>query len=61
MKKYRVVLTVDATIFVEVDAENEAQAKELGLAKASMPHICHQCSRNVSIGDVLDAVDAEEI
>lgn len=58
MNKYAVIITVDASVCVEVEAENEEQAKELALNKVETPCLCHQCAREVQIGDILDAVEA---
>lgn len=61
MKRYSVIVTVDASVYIEVDAENEDQAKEIAMEKVSSPCLCHQCSREVDIGDILEAVEATEI
>jgi hypothetical protein len=61
MPKYSVIITVDASIVVEVEAEDEEQAKELAMEQASRPGLCHQCSHELSVGELLDAIDATEI
>ena len=61
MKNWTVMLSVDATIRVSVAAETEEEAKEKALDIASRPDICHQCSKKVEIGDVLDALEATEL
>ena len=61
MKKWNVSMTVDATINVEVEAESEEEAKRKALETASRPGLCHQCSRELDIGDVLEAIEAYEI
>lgn len=61
MKKYSVIITVDASIYIEVEAESEAQAREKAMESASEPCLCHQCSREVDIGGILDVVEVTEI
>ncbi len=61
MKTYSVLITVDASIFVKVKAENEEQAKILAMEKAPHPSVCHHCSREIEIGDLLEAVEAIEV
>lgn len=61
MKKYSVLVTVDASIRVVVDAENEDQAKDIAMEKASRPSVCHHCARQLDIGDIIDAVEAVEM
>ncbi|AZF09522.1 hypothetical protein C4J93_1308 [Pseudomonas sp. R2-37-08W] len=61
MKTYSVLLTVDASIVVKVEAESEEEAKELAADIAEVPSICHHCSRNVQIGEILEAVEATEV
>jgi|GEM_PF-6084782 len=61
MNRYSVLITVDASISVEVEAENEEQAKDLALEKAHRPCICHQCSSKVYVGEIIDAIEAIEI
>jgi hypothetical protein len=61
MRRYSVIITVDASVTVEVDAENEEQAKELAMEQASHPCICHQCSNEIDIGDLQDAIEATDI
>jgi len=61
MKKYVVTITVDASVWVEVEADSEEQAKELGMQKAVNPCLCHQCSSEVFVGDLIEAVEASEI
>lgn len=59
-KKYRVFISVDATVSVVVDANSEAEAKEKAMEVADRPCICHQCSDQVEIGDLIDVLDVVE-
>lgn len=59
-KKYRVLISVDATVSVVVDANSEAEAKEKAMEVADRPSICHQCSDQVEIGDLIDVLDVVE-
>lgn len=61
MKTYSVLLTVDASIVVQVEAESEDEAKDLASDIAEAPRVCHHCSRNIEIGDILEAVEATEV
>ena len=59
MSKYTVILSVHASISVDVEADSEEQAKELALKKADCPTLCHYCADKIEIGDVDEALDAE--
>ncbi len=61
MKKWGVTLIVDASIHIEVEAENAEEAKDKALSTAGSPGLCYQCSRELDVGDVIDAVEAVEI
>ena len=61
MKTYSVVLTVDASIVVKVEADSEEEAKDLASDIAEAPSICHHCSRKVQFGDVLETVEVIEV
>lgn len=61
MKKWSVVLSVDATMIVEVEADSGEDAKDKALEVAGRPTVCHQCARDLSIGDVMDALEAIEL
>ena len=58
--KYRVIFTVDATCSVEVEADSEEEAKEKAWEEASAPTVCHQCSNELEVGDIMDCIDVEE-
>ncbi len=60
MKKYRVILTVDATTTVDVEANSEEEALELALEQAEMPSVCHYCAEKIDIGDIIEAIEAIE-
>ena len=59
--KYQVILTIDASIDIEVEADSEEEAEQLAYEKAKRPCLCHQCSREVQLGDIMDAVEVTEI
>jgi len=59
MPRYRVVLQVDATVEVEVDAENEAEALERGREEAPRPSLCHHCSRKVEVAEFTENDDLD--
>lgn len=61
MKKWSVILSVDATIRVTVEAETAEEAKDKALDVASAPRVCHQCAKEIDIGDVIDALEAIEV
>ena len=58
MAKYEVILLVDATITVVVNAENEDDAKEKAMDTAAPPALCHHCSEQLSVNDVSEAIEA---
>lgn len=58
MSRWQVVITVDASICVEVEADDAEQAKDRAWEQASVPGICHQCSDDITLGDLLEAVEA---
>lgn len=55
--KYRVMFTVDATVSVVVDADNEEAAKEKAWEVAAHPCLCHQCADELEVGDLLEIID----
>ena len=57
MSKYRVLVTLDASTSVVVEADSEEQAKELAMEEATGCSLCYHCSRQVSLGDPLDAIE----
>lgn len=64
MPKYRVYGVLSASVVVgEYEAETEEEAIEMANEDQDanwMPSLCHQCSREVALGDVYKA-EAEEI
>lgn len=50
MTRYRVYLSATASHSVEVEADNEADAMDLG-EQQGPPSLCHQCARGVELGD----------
>jgi hypothetical protein len=59
--KYRVWFTVYASTAVEVDAENEEEARQKAEEVVYRPSLCHQCSDELEMGDVGDIFEVEEI
>jgi hypothetical protein len=55
--KYSVIISVDASVHVEVEADNEEQAKDLAMEKAGAPCLCHQCSSELDVGDLIEVVE----
>ena len=60
LKKYSCSFSVDASIVVEVEAHTKKEAKEKAWEKAYAPRICHQCSRGLSVGDVIALVEVDD-
>jgi len=61
MPKYSVLISVDASITVEVEAPDEETAKELAFNTAECPSVCHYCSKYIQVGEPLEALEASEI
>jgi hypothetical protein len=61
MKKFRVMFSVDATVSVEVEAENRESAAEMAWEIASSPCLCHQCADEVETGDLIEVLDIAEV
>lgn len=61
MKKYSVLLSVDATVYVVVEANSEEEAKEKAYEVAHRPSLCHQCAKEMDTGDIIEALEATEI
>ena len=61
MPKYNVILTLDASMTVEVVAENEEEAMEIAMESAETPTLCCQCAQEVDLNDIIDAIEAVEI
>lgn len=61
MRRYSVLITVDASIVVEVEATDEESAKEEAFSQASNPSVCHHCAKQVQLGDLLEAVEVTEV
>lgn len=61
MPKYSVMLLVDASITFKVEAESAEQAAELAMAQAPNPSVCHQCSDEVSVGEIIEVAEVLEL
>jgi hypothetical protein len=61
MKTYSVLITVDASIVVKVEANSEEEAKEIAMEVAETPSICHHCTRRVEVGELLQVVEVIEV
>ena len=59
--KYAVYVTYWATTRQEVEADSEEEAKIIGENMAGWPSLCHQCSRELEIGDSTGDVSVELI
>ena len=53
--KYRIFVPVGATAILEV----EADSKEEALEQIYAPSVCHQCTRDVELGELYDEDEAE--
>lgn len=58
MSTYSVVISVDASIVVKVEADSEAEAKEKAFEQSSSPRLCHRCSHDLQLGDPIEALEA---
>jgi hypothetical protein len=58
--KYRVLFTVGATVQVEVEADNEEEAKEKAWEVAEAPCLCHSCADQVETGDLIEICSVEK-
>lgn len=54
-KKYQVTLLIDASAYVEVEAENAEQAYSIAADIAGHVTLCHQCTDEVETGDCYGA------
>ena len=52
--RYGVTLIVDASVYVEVDADSEERALKLALDMEHDLSMCHRCAERVEIADILD-------
>lgn len=60
MGRWRVLVTIDATVSLVVEAETEDEAKELAMDDAQVT-LCHQCAGTLIVNDPMEAVEALEI
>lgn len=58
--KWSVIVTYDASRRIVVEAENEEQAKEAAMNQAPLVCLCHQCARELDVGDALEPIEAIE-
>lgn len=61
MKKWSVMFSVDATVTVEVEAETKEQARGLAQAMVETPSICHQYSKQMEVGEVMEILEVIEV
>ena len=63
--RYGVTIIVDASIYIEVEADSKDEALDKAYeSDKCYVSICHHCAGKIAIGDVLydhDANDAEEL
>jgi hypothetical protein len=59
MPKYHVTFIVDATTYVQVEADNEEQAKEKAWEQVDHPCLCYQCSNDLEVGDIVELHSCE--
>lgn len=59
MPNYEVCVVVDASVTVDIDADTPEEATELAedqVLRKGYASLCHQCSRNLNMGDPIGAV-----
>lgn len=64
--KHTVTFLVDCTITVEFEAPDDAtkaQLEELAADEIGIPGLCHQCSDEFDMGDIIQVltIDGEEV
>jgi hypothetical protein len=57
MKKFRLALTADGSVTLEIEAETKAQAFKLGRENARLLGFCHRWAYNLRIQDVTEQVN----
>jgi hypothetical protein len=60
MNKYSVSIPWHCSVFVKVEAENEEQARDKAIEKAT-PFLCHHCSENIELGEFNDDYDFDVV
>lgn len=61
LKKYSVAIKVNATMYVEVEADSEEEAREKAWSEAYEPSLCHQCSDEMEIDGLGEIVGIDEV
>ena len=61
MNEYEIVFSVDATLSIRVTASNENEAQLKASNKVQTPMLCNQCSRKVTLGDILEVLDIPKV
>ena len=61
MKRWRVFFSIGASTAVEVEADTRQGAIDRAYEEACPPTLCHHCSDRIELGDIVDAVDVEEV
>ena len=51
MTKYLVTLLLDASVTIEVEADDPLEAERLAEEQAEVPCLCYQCSEQMDLGD----------
>lgn len=60
IKKWRAVVTIDASASELVEAATEDEAREKARIAASGHGLCHHCTNHIELGDVIDVVEIYE-
>jgi hypothetical protein len=55
LKNYIVSVLVDATVVIRVKAKSPEEAQQLAEERACVPGLCHCCSKNLELGDIIPA------
>lgn len=59
MKKFNVIVPIGATAMFEVEAETKEEAIKQVLENEYPPSVCHQCTKEVEIGEFYNEDKAE--
>lgn len=56
--RYRVVVTIDAPVSIEVEAENVDDALDRAIEEVGTPALCTHCADKIELNDPIQAVEA---
>lgn len=61
MPKYSVAIEVHATMYVEVEADSEEEARDKAENEANEPVLCYQCANEVEVHGIGDVIEVAEL